>query len=225
MEEKLITTKELCEWQRISKSTVFRWRVEGMPYYGTDRSLRYKKSEVTKWLENKTGKNTVTFEDKEIYNYYIELTKNLSTHQCEFYLNVFEIIKTTMNLTKDRKFSFNRSKVMDSLDIAKNEFNKIINMECNFKLLNSTLINIFESLDCCFDVELIENILNYINYFIGTNLNDLDENSRVKKLEQFYYKLEGFNENYSFFEQYYEFILIQKINKKKGSGSDASDKE
>ncbi|KGG81091.1 hypothetical protein Y919_02755 [Caloranaerobacter azorensis H53214] len=50
-EEELITTKELCDWLKISKATASRWRKQGMPYHGKDRSLRYKKSEVIKWLE------------------------------------------------------------------------------------------------------------------------------------------------------------------------------
>jgi excisionase family DNA binding protein len=51
MEEGLITTKELCEWLRISKATVSNWRKQGLPYYGKDRSLRYKKSEIMEWLD------------------------------------------------------------------------------------------------------------------------------------------------------------------------------
>lgn len=55
MAEELITTKELCEWLKISKATASNWRKQGMPYYGKDRSLRYKKSEVQKWLKEKEG--------------------------------------------------------------------------------------------------------------------------------------------------------------------------
>ena len=56
MEEGLITTKELCEWLRISNQTASRWRQEGMPYHGKGKSLRYYKSEVEKWLESEKNK-------------------------------------------------------------------------------------------------------------------------------------------------------------------------
>jgi predicted DNA-binding transcriptional regulator AlpA len=56
MEEKYITTKELCDWLRISRSTATLWRKQGMPYFGKDRSLRYKKSEIEKWLNEQESK-------------------------------------------------------------------------------------------------------------------------------------------------------------------------
>ncbi|MCT4664837.1 MAG: helix-turn-helix domain-containing protein [Flavobacteriales bacterium] len=56
MDEELITTKELCEWLKISKATASNWRKQGMPYYGKARSLRYKKSEVNKWLDKEENK-------------------------------------------------------------------------------------------------------------------------------------------------------------------------
>lgn len=57
MQEELITTKELCEWLKISKATASNWRKQGMPYYGKDRSLRYRKSEVEKWMKEQEAKN------------------------------------------------------------------------------------------------------------------------------------------------------------------------
>lgn len=53
-EPELITTPELCEWLRVSKSTVSRWRNEGLPHYGKTRAYRYKKSEVLSWLDNQS---------------------------------------------------------------------------------------------------------------------------------------------------------------------------
>ncbi|HBL49644.1 MAG TPA: hypothetical protein DD738_15735 [Ruminiclostridium sp.] len=47
-----MTTKELCEWLKISKATASNWRKQGMPYTGKDRSLRYAKSEVQQWLDS-----------------------------------------------------------------------------------------------------------------------------------------------------------------------------
>lgn len=57
MQEELITTKELCEWLKISKATASNWRKQGMPYHGKDRSLRYKKSEVEKWMKEQDNKS------------------------------------------------------------------------------------------------------------------------------------------------------------------------
>lgn len=51
MEEELLTTKDLCEWIKVAKSTITRWRRAGMPYYGKTRAYRYKKSEVLEWLK------------------------------------------------------------------------------------------------------------------------------------------------------------------------------
>ena len=52
----LISEKELCEWLNINPSTAWRWRKEGMPYYGKKKSIRYVKSEVEKWLKERTEK-------------------------------------------------------------------------------------------------------------------------------------------------------------------------
>ena len=57
MDQELLTTKELCEWLRISKATASRWRQEGMPYIGRERSLRYSKEKVQEWLENQKAQS------------------------------------------------------------------------------------------------------------------------------------------------------------------------
>ncbi len=56
MEEKLVTTTELCDWLRISGATASRWRAQGMPHYGKTRAYRYKKSEVMEWLKEQESK-------------------------------------------------------------------------------------------------------------------------------------------------------------------------
>ena len=53
MEEELITTQQLCEWLKVSKATASNWRNEGLPCYGSNRTFRYKKSEVLQWLSEK----------------------------------------------------------------------------------------------------------------------------------------------------------------------------
>lgn len=53
MEEEFITTPELCDWLKVSKAAVSKWRTEGLPHVGTPRAFRYKKTEVLKWLEDR----------------------------------------------------------------------------------------------------------------------------------------------------------------------------
>jgi len=53
MDEELLTTPELCKWLKIGRATAWRWRQEGMPYIGKGKSLRYQKSAVLQWLEQR----------------------------------------------------------------------------------------------------------------------------------------------------------------------------
>lgn len=50
MENKLLTEKELCQWLQISRPTAWRWRKEGMPFIKANKSVRFDKDEVLKWL-------------------------------------------------------------------------------------------------------------------------------------------------------------------------------
>jgi predicted site-specific integrase-resolvase len=52
----LLTQTELCNLLKISKETAFRYRKQGMPYYGRYGGIRYIKEEVLKWLKEKTVK-------------------------------------------------------------------------------------------------------------------------------------------------------------------------
>ncbi len=56
MEEQFITTGELCEWLRVSRTTVWSWRQMGLPFTGTGKALRYRKSEVEEWLKSQQTK-------------------------------------------------------------------------------------------------------------------------------------------------------------------------
>lgn len=56
MEEDLLTTPELCEWLKINRTTVWRWREKGLPFTGQGRTIRYRKSEVLKWFEEQNIK-------------------------------------------------------------------------------------------------------------------------------------------------------------------------
>ncbi len=57
MDEELLTEKQLCEWLQIVPSTAYRWRKsEGLPYIGSRKRIRYRRSDVVKWLEKRNEK-------------------------------------------------------------------------------------------------------------------------------------------------------------------------
>jgi len=56
MEDPLMTTKEVCDWLRISRTTIGNWRQRGLPFTGVGHALRYRKSEVEKWLKEQRNK-------------------------------------------------------------------------------------------------------------------------------------------------------------------------
>lgn len=51
MDEKFLTTDELCELFKVSRSTVERWRKAGMPYIKQGKLVRFDKEEVLKWFK------------------------------------------------------------------------------------------------------------------------------------------------------------------------------
>ncbi|WP_084524426.1 helix-turn-helix domain-containing protein [Lutispora thermophila] len=52
--EKYITTKELCEWLKISHNTANNWRRKGLPYIRVGNTVRYDKEQVQKWLNEQS---------------------------------------------------------------------------------------------------------------------------------------------------------------------------
>lgn len=48
---KLITIKELQETYSISRSTIDRWRKEGLPYVKVGRGVRFDENEVILWIQ------------------------------------------------------------------------------------------------------------------------------------------------------------------------------
>ena len=55
--EEWITTKELCEYLKISRHTVLVWTKEkGMPFRKIGRNWRFKISEIEKWMEKEQEK-------------------------------------------------------------------------------------------------------------------------------------------------------------------------
>lgn len=56
MEKKYLSTKQLLELFPITKQTVYNWRKEGMPFYGTEGSGNpkfYIEEEVIAWLASR----------------------------------------------------------------------------------------------------------------------------------------------------------------------------
>ncbi|WP_026884258.1 helix-turn-helix domain-containing protein [Clostridium akagii] len=64
-DEEYISTPELQKILKIAKSTVSKWRAEGMPYIGIPKAYRYKFSEVEKWLTEKEEKRKLEKEGKK----------------------------------------------------------------------------------------------------------------------------------------------------------------
>lgn len=56
MNEKMLTTEELRQWLQIGRTTLWRWRKEGMPYIKYGNSVRFNKDDVLKWLSENNKK-------------------------------------------------------------------------------------------------------------------------------------------------------------------------
>jgi excisionase family DNA binding protein len=52
MDNELLTMQELCAWVKVSRSTVDRWRKEGLPCIKTERLIRFEKDQIIEWLKN-----------------------------------------------------------------------------------------------------------------------------------------------------------------------------
>lgn len=59
MEEKLLTEKELCVFLCVGRTTIWRWRKEGMPFIKAKKSVRFDKAKVLKWLNRQRISNEV----------------------------------------------------------------------------------------------------------------------------------------------------------------------
>lgn len=53
MSEKLITVQQLCELVQVSRSTVDRWRNQGLPYIKIGRGIRFEENTALEWIKNK----------------------------------------------------------------------------------------------------------------------------------------------------------------------------
>lgn len=52
--ERAITRKELCDYFKVTRQTIYEWQKEGMPYDNLGRRmLRYNIEEVREWLKKR----------------------------------------------------------------------------------------------------------------------------------------------------------------------------
>jgi excisionase family DNA binding protein len=47
-----ITTKDLCQYLKVTKTTIERWRDKGLPFTRVGRGIRFKLDEVMLWLDD-----------------------------------------------------------------------------------------------------------------------------------------------------------------------------
>lgn len=52
MENEFLTVEELSKMLKISRSTIDRWRKEGLPHIKIGNSIRFDKAEVLQWLNS-----------------------------------------------------------------------------------------------------------------------------------------------------------------------------
>jgi len=53
--ENLITVQELVDYLKISRTTIDRWRKEGMPFQKVSRGVRFEREVVLKWIKENKG--------------------------------------------------------------------------------------------------------------------------------------------------------------------------
>lgn len=51
MSEPLITIDEACKLFKVSRSTIDRWRKEGLPFIRVGRGVRFYESKIREWVE------------------------------------------------------------------------------------------------------------------------------------------------------------------------------
>lgn len=59
--EKLLTIDELSELIQVSKRTIYEWTHIGfIPHYKLPKGVRFKESEIEKWLDKRKGRCRIT---------------------------------------------------------------------------------------------------------------------------------------------------------------------
>jgi excisionase family DNA binding protein len=56
MDDKFLTIDEVCERLQIGRTTLWRWRKEGMPYIKYGNSVRFDWKEVSSWFKENNKK-------------------------------------------------------------------------------------------------------------------------------------------------------------------------
>ena len=60
--EKLLTIKQICEILQLSRSTVYEWvHIGFIPYYKFSNTLRFRESEVDRWLIRRRKQGRATY--------------------------------------------------------------------------------------------------------------------------------------------------------------------
>jgi len=60
--ERFLTVKDVSEWLQVSKKTVYDWtHTEFIPHYKIASQVRFKGSEIERWLNKRKVKGRVTF--------------------------------------------------------------------------------------------------------------------------------------------------------------------
>lgn len=58
MAEDLMTTEEICQWLKVQRRTIEKWRKEkGLPFLKIGKSVRFEKSAVEKWIKENSKQN------------------------------------------------------------------------------------------------------------------------------------------------------------------------
>jgi excisionase family DNA binding protein len=58
----LLTPPQLAEWLQLPLSTLYSWRTQGIgpPGFKVGRGIRYRRSDVERWLERQAERDAVT---------------------------------------------------------------------------------------------------------------------------------------------------------------------
>jgi excisionase family DNA binding protein len=65
MMNELITKQEVCDWLKVSRATVDRWRAKGMPSVKVGRKVRFESQKVKKWISENFKQYNSPWEDEK----------------------------------------------------------------------------------------------------------------------------------------------------------------
>lgn len=191
-----LTTKELMDILKVSRDSIVRWRKDNMPYKKINGTVRFDLKEVLRWIEIKTGKKTVFFDNKKDAEVYKELTRSISLQVAYFYKNVNEIIEMLSEFIDENK----KQEVMVLLNELNQEKNKVFMLgEMNQKLIHNNIINIFECFEnhlITFEPDIIIKLCKMINSILIISSSESPTDELIRKLIHLNSSITGFNETY-----------------------------